>query len=46
MFRSFTQWHWVIFVWLQLLVAYGFYLWYLGRLERQLTHNPTEDNHG
>ncbi|MEX2501042.1 MAG: hypothetical protein WD336_01590 [Trueperaceae bacterium] len=35
MFDGLHPWFWVTFAWLQLLVAYGGYLWYLrGRAQR------------
>jgi hypothetical protein len=35
-FDSWNQWTWVTIAWLQLLVAYGGYLAYLGWRQRQL----------
>lgn len=31
MFNSLTQWQWVAIAWLELVVAYGAYLYYLHR---------------
>ncbi len=43
MFESWSAWTWVTAAWLELVVAYGAYLFYLHRRQRRLAERQEEE---